>query len=96
MYGLQQAPRHGTQSLINAYNHLGHQVSSTTCVYNKGVGGAVQVFGIYVDDLIITWSNVEDIAKFKKHMKKLFDMSDLGLLSYYLGIEVKQDSYTML
>ena len=24
-------------------------------------------------------------------MKKLFEMSDLGLLSYYLGIEVKQD-----
>lgn len=65
-------------------------------MYNKGVGGAVQVFGIYVDDLIITGSNVEDIAKFKEHMKKLFDMSDLGLLSYYLGIEVKQDSYTML
>jgi hypothetical protein len=25
-------------------------------------------------------------------MKKTFDMSDLGLLSFYLGVEVHQDS----
>jgi hypothetical protein len=30
------------------------------------------------------------VAKFKLKMKELFTMSDLGLLSYYLGIEVHQ------
>ena len=44
----------------------------------------------YVDDLIITGSSKEDIGSFKEEMKKSFEMSDLGLLSYYLGIEVKQ------
>lgn len=29
---------------------------------------------------------------FKEATKKLFEMSDLSKLSYYLGIEVKQDS----
>ena len=47
--------------------------------------------GVYVDDLIISGPNVSDIEKFKQEMKKKFSMSDLGLLSYYLGIEVKQD-----
>ena len=28
---------------------------------------------------------------FKPEMHRLFKMSDLGLLSYYLGIEVKQE-----
>jgi hypothetical protein len=41
-----------------------------------------------VDDLIITGH--QGINKFKAEMKKLFKMSDLGLLSYYLGLEVKQ------
>jgi hypothetical protein len=35
---------------------------------------------------------VKDIKNVKSEMKKKFSMSDLGLLSYYLGIEVKQDA----
>jgi hypothetical protein len=33
----------------------------------------------------------EDIDKFKLEMLKRFRMSDLRLLTYYLGIEVRQD-----
>jgi hypothetical protein len=39
---------------------------------------------------MITRSNSNDINKFKPDMKSLFQMSDLRLLSYYLGIEVRQ------
>jgi hypothetical protein len=39
--------------------------------------------------LVITGSSRQDILKFKKQMEKLFRMSELGLLHYYLGIEVK-------
>jgi hypothetical protein len=45
-----------------------------------------------VDDLIITGSDQQEIEKFKSEMKKLFSMSDLGLLSFYLGIEVHQNA----
>jgi hypothetical protein len=47
--------------------------------------------GVYVDDLIITGTCVKEIEGFKLEMHRLFRMSDLGLLSYYLGIEVKQE-----
>ena len=53
---------------------------------NQGKGNLI--VGVYVDDLIITGECIQDIDKFKSQMKKLFSMSDLGLLSYYLGIEV--------
>jgi hypothetical protein len=43
-----------------------------------------------VDDLIVTGSNPREIERFKAEMKAKFKMSDLGLLSFYLGIEVKQ------
>lgn len=59
-------------------------------VYRREKGGTFLLVGVYVDDLIITGSSVDDITEFKDQMMSMFSMSDLGLLSYYLGIEVKQ------
>jgi hypothetical protein len=50
------------------------------------------IIGVYVDDLIITSTNEETIAAIMTEMKERFQMSDMGLLSYYLGIEVKQEA----
>ena len=58
-------------------------------MYRRGTGRAVLLVGVYVDDLII--AGVEEVEKFKAAMKQRFDMSSLGLLSFYLGIEVHQD-----
>ena len=48
------------------------------------------VVGVYVDDLIITGARTEDINSFKHEMAARFQMSDLGTLSYYHGIEARQ------
>jgi hypothetical protein len=48
--------------------------------------------GVYVNDLIITDADGKKVEAFKALMKKTFDMSDLGLLSFYLGVEVRQDA----
>ncbi|GKC76000.1 zinc finger, CCHC-type containing protein [Tanacetum coccineum] len=45
---------------------------------------------VYVDDLIITGTPRKEIDAFKSQMQEKFEMSDLGLLAYYLGIEVTQ------
>lgn len=52
---------------------------------------------MYVDDLIVMGTWVQDISAFKFEMVAQFKMSDLSVLSYYLGIEVKQgkDSITL-
>jgi hypothetical protein len=39
---------------------------------------------------VITGNSIDDIIQFKAEMQEVFRMSDLGLLSYYLGIEVHQ------
>jgi hypothetical protein len=46
--------------------------------------------GVYVDDLVITGTKDAEVTAFKEEMKAAFQMSDLGLLSFYLGIEVHQ------
>ena len=55
------------------------------------------IIGVYVDDMIITGPNSCKIKKFKENMKQVFKMTNLGILSSYLGIEIKhEESYTWL
>jgi len=44
---------------------------------------------LYVDDLIFTRNNVKLIEAFKEVMKE-FEMTDLGLMKYFLGLDVIQ------
>lgn len=48
------------------------------------------IIGVYVDDLLVTGTSASSIKAFKQQMSSIFDMSDLGKLKYYLGIEVEQ------
>ena len=50
------------------------------------------IVGVYVNDLIITREDMEVLGRFKREMLKNFMMSDLGMLNYYLGIEVQQST----
>ncbi|KAM0916826.1 hypothetical protein ACQ4PT_009866 [Festuca glaucescens] len=53
---------------------------------------ALLLVGVYVDDLIIAGADTQELHRFKDEMKRHFSMSDLGLLRYYLGLEVKQEN----
>lgn len=91
LYGLRQAPRAWNAKLDMSLMSLGFErCPMEHAVYKPTVGDGYLLVGVYVDDLIIIGSSITDIAKFKDEMQRLFCMSDLGLLSYYLGIEVKQ------
>ena len=43
---------------------------------------------LYVDDLVIASNNFEQIQSFKQALSERFDMTDLGDLKYFLGIEI--------
>jgi len=42
---------------------------------------------LYIDDLLVTSSNKEDMRVYKGRIMEEFEMYDLGELSYFLGIE---------
>lgn len=48
---------------------------------------------IYVDALIVTGDDENMVEEFKKTMKNESQMSDLGLLNYFLGMEIKQSEH---
>lgn len=50
----------------------------------------ILIVSLYVDDLIYTGDNMVMIEEFKKSMMREFEMSDLGKMKYFLGIEVLQ------
>ncbi|KAL9162242.1 hypothetical protein ABFS82_07G077000 [Erythranthe guttata] len=52
--------------------------------------GDILIVCLYVYDLIFSGNNEGMINAFKKEMADEFEMTDIGLMSYYLGIEVQQ------
>jgi hypothetical protein len=92
LYGLRQAPRAWNAKLDASLESLGFlRCELDHALYKREEEDGFLLVGVYVDDLIITGTSSEAIAQFKKQMHELFQMSDLGGLSYYLGIEVQQE-----
>ncbi|GJU00703.1 zinc finger, CCHC-type containing protein [Tanacetum coccineum] len=91
LYGLRQAPRAWNVKLDQTLKSLDFKKCNLEqAVYTKRSKTSTLIVGVYVDDLIITGTPRKEIDLFKSQMKDKFEMSDLGLLAYYLGIEVTQ------
>jgi len=90
LYGLKQAPR----AWNNRINEHFHSNGFIKCLYEhtlytkKEKNGDFLLVCLYVD-LILTGNNVRMIQEFKNSMIREFEMTDIGVMSYYLGIEVK-------
>ncbi|CAL2259665.1 unnamed protein product [Prunus armeniaca] len=52
--------------------------------------GIILILSLYVDDLIFTGNDESMFVEFKRSMMLEFDMTDLGKIRYFLGIEVMQ------
>lgn len=63
---------------------------SEPSLYVKTEGTDFLLVCLYVDDLIYFGSNMKMLEDFKKNMMNEFEMTDLGLMRYFLGIQVKQ------
>lgn len=93
LYGLKQAPRTWNQHLDLCLKELGFKrCTQEQAVYTRSKGEDTLIVGVYVDDLIVTGSCPSSLSLYKQQMKERFDMSDLGHLSYYLGLEVEQEA----
>lgn len=91
LYGLKQAPRAwyekiNTYLLSSGFNKSHNEAT----LYTKKANHELLIISLYVDDVLLTGSNVELMENFKVEMKNHFEMSDLGLMTHFLGIEVLQ------
>ena len=91
LYGLKQAPRSWYSRIDAHLVNLGFKKSlSESSLYVKKTNGELLVVSLYVDDLLVSGSSGEHIDKFKEEMKDAFEMTDLGRMTFFLGMQVYQ------
>lgn len=89
LYGLKQAPRawfekFRTFILTYGFSPSPHDSATFTCTSDHGI----VILLLYVDDMVITGSDLDGIQRLKSHLHACFEMKDLGQLWYFLGIEI--------
>ena len=89
LYGLKQAPRAWFERFVSVIKAAGFSPSDhdpALFIHLSPRGRTLLL--LYVDDMLITGDDVEHISHMKKQLSEPFQMSNLGPLSYFMGIEV--------
>ncbi|CAN6448059.1 unnamed protein product [Victoria cruziana] len=88
LYSLKQSPRTWFERLRVVMKNMNFkQGNSDHTLFIKSDGERRCILLVYVDDMIITGSDKEEILRLKQCLLKEFDLKDLGKLRYFFGVE---------
>nr|GEV25010.1 putative ribonuclease H-like domain-containing protein [Tanacetum cinerariifolium] len=91
LYGLHQAPRAWYETLVKYLLENSFQRGKIDqTLFIKKQKGYILLVQVYVDDIIFGSINKELCKAFEKLMKDKFQMSSMGELTFFLGLQVKQ------
>nr|GEX55873.1 putative ribonuclease H-like domain-containing protein [Tanacetum cinerariifolium] len=91
LYGLHQALRAWCQTLSTYLLDNGfHKGQIGKTLFFKRVKGNIILVQVYVDDIIFGFIKKEMCTEFEKMMHKKFQMSSMGKLTFFLGLQVTQ------
>jgi len=92
IHGLKQAPRAWYDKLKDTLLRLSFQnTKSDSSLFVLRENNHIILLLIYVDDIIIIESNNKSLETFITQLNIAFSLNDLGLLHYFLRIEVHKD-----
>nr|GEW03006.1 retrovirus-related Pol polyprotein from transposon TNT 1-94 [Tanacetum cinerariifolium] len=91
LYGLHQAPRawYETLSIYVLYNGF-HRRKIDTTLFIRRYKDDILLVQVYVDDIIFGSTKKELCNAFEKMTHEKFQMSSMGELTFFLGLQVKQ------
>ncbi|WKA11799.1 hypothetical protein VitviT2T_029262 [Vitis vinifera] len=94
LYGLKQSPRAWFERFTKVIKgeEFSQGQSDHTLFIKRSPGGKITVLIVYVDDIIVTENDEEEISRLKTVLSKEFEIKDLGTLRYFLGMEVARSS----
>lgn len=92
LYGLKQASRQWNKELKRFLKGLNYiQCVMDTSVFYKQQGKKICIVLVYVDDLLITGDDADEVQSLKGALHKAFTIKDLGEMRYFLGIEIARN-----
>ncbi|GJY97529.1 retrovirus-related pol polyprotein from transposon TNT 1-94 [Tanacetum coccineum] len=92
LYGLKQAPRawYDTLSRFLLDNNFSKGAVDPT-LFNRKTGKHILLIQIYVDDIIFASTNPKACEIFSYEISSKFQMSMMGKMSFFLGLQVSQN-----
>ncbi|GJW04585.1 putative ribonuclease H-like domain-containing protein [Tanacetum coccineum] len=92
LYGLHQAPRAWYETLSTYLLDNGFQRGKIDkTLFIKRDKSDILLVQVYVDDIIFGSTRKKMCTEFEKMMHKKFQMSSVGELTFFLGLQVKQN-----
>jgi hypothetical protein len=93
LYGLKQSPRAWFGRFRQAVTQMDYKQSNADhTLFYKRNHDKLTILIVYVDDIIITGDNDNEIERLKLQLTREFEVKDLGQLRYFLGIEVSRSA----
>jgi hypothetical protein len=91
LYGLKQAPRAWYERLTKFLVQQGYRKGETDkTLFVREEKGKFMIAQIYVDDIVFGGMSDPMVKMFVNQMQSEFEMSLVGELTYFLGLQVKQ------
>ena len=89
LYGMKQASRQWNAKLTSFLSSCGFiQSKSDYSLFTKQTSRGFTAVLVYVDDLVLSGNDLEEIQSIKGLLDAKFKIKDLGTLRYFLGMEV--------
>nr|GEV53136.1 putative ribonuclease H-like domain-containing protein [Tanacetum cinerariifolium] len=94
LYGLHQAPKAWYETIANYLLENDFQRGKIDqTLFIKKQKGDILLVRVYVDAIIFRSTNKELCKDFEKLMKDKFQMSSMGELTFFVGLQIKQKDY---
>ncbi|XP_042983350.1 uncharacterized mitochondrial protein AtMg00810-like [Carya illinoinensis] len=93
LYGLKQASRKWNEKFIASLVATGfHQSKADYSLFTRNNKDGFVALLVYVDDIILGSSSLTEINSVKAHLHDQFKIRELGVLKYFLGLEVARSN----
>jgi len=91
LYDLKQAPKQWHEKFEKTLTSAGFAINEVdTCVYYRYGGGKGVILYLYVDDILIFGTSIDEINDLKSFLSENFDMKVLGEADVILNIKLNK------
>ncbi|KAE8706604.1 putative potassium transporter 12 [Hibiscus syriacus] len=93
LYGLKQAPIQWYKKFDSFMSSSGFtRCQADHCCYIKKFDNNFIILLLYIDEILVVGSDMQDIINVKQKLSKQFVMKDLGAAKQILGMRIKRDT----